>query len=77
MPLDSDQRNHARDERERRHQNRPQPIAARLKNRRISFHASLPQLVGVVDLQNRVLLHDAEQHQQPERREDVQRLPRR
>ena len=35
----------------------------------------LLQLVGVVDLQNRVLLHDAEQHQQAERREDVQRLP--
>ena len=38
-------------------------------------HAGLLQLVGVVDLQNRVLLHDAEQHQQAERREDVQRLP--
>ena len=37
--------------------------------------ARLLELVGVVDLQNRVLLHDAEQHEQAERREDVQRLP--
>src|SRR4029077_1558613 len=33
------------------------------------------ELVGVVDLQDGVLLHDAEEHQQAERRENVQRLP--
>ena len=59
----------------RRHQNRPQPIAARLDDGVVRRQPGLLQLVGVVDLQNRVLLHDAEQHQQAERREDVQRLP--
>ena len=40
----------------------------------VRVQPGVAQLVGVVDLQNRVLLDDAEQHQQPERREDVQRL---
>ena len=35
----------------------------------------VPELVGVVDLQDRVLLHDAEEHEQAEAREDVERLP--
>ena len=36
----------------------------------------LAQLDRVVDLQDRVLLHDAKQHEQAQRREDVQRLLR-
>src|SRR5207237_8202554 len=48
--------------------------AAGLDGRRVGRHAGFLELVRVVDLQNRVLLHHAEQHQQPERREDVQRL---
>ena len=35
------------------------------------------QLVGVIDLQDRVLLHDAEEHEEAEPREDVQRLAER
>ena len=46
-----------------------------LHDRVVRRQSGLLQLVGVIDLQNRVLLHDAEQHQQAERREDVQRLP--
>ena len=75
-PRETMQRDHAGDERERRHQDRPQPIAAGLDDRpRASTRPVSLQLVGVVDLQDRVLLHDAEQHEQAERREDVQRLP--
>jgi hypothetical protein len=36
--------------------------------------ARLFQLVGAVDLQNRVRLDDAEEHEQAQRRKDVQRL---
>jgi hypothetical protein len=39
-----------------------------------ALHARLAQLVRVVDLQDRVLLHHAEEHQHAERREDVERL---
>ena len=69
-----DERNHPGHERERRHQDRPQPVAAGLDDRVVRVEAGLLQLVRVIDLQNRVLLDDAEQHQQAERREDVQRL---
>src|SRR5207245_2159156 len=33
------------------------------------------QLIGVIDLENRVLLYHAEQHEQAQRRKDVERLP--
>ena len=74
-PLRDHQRDHAGDERQRRHQNRPQPIAAGLHDGVVRVQPGLAQLVGVIDLQDRVLLHDAEQHQQAEAGEDVQRLP--
>src|SRR6185436_15794896 len=74
-PAGDDERNHPGDERERRHQNRTQAVAARLHDRVARGQARLLELVGVVDLQDGVLLHDAEEHQQAERREDVQRLP--
>ncbi len=69
-----DERNHSRHERERRHQNRPQAIAAGLNDCLMGRQAALLQLIGVIDLQNRVLLHDAEEHQQAKRREDIERL---
>jgi len=47
-----DEREHPCDERERRHQNRPQSIAARLEHGGVTLHSALAQLIGVIDLQN-------------------------
>ena len=58
---------------ERRHQNRAQPRAARLDDRQVARHAPRPQDVGVVHLENRVLLDDPEQQQDAERAPQVQR----
>ena len=69
------ERHHPGDKRERRHQNRPQPVPAGLDDGVMRAHPRLFQLIGVIDLQNRVLLDDAEEHEQPERGEDVERLP--
>ena len=70
-----DQRNHARDERKSRHQNRPETIAAGANHCVVRAETSGLELVGVVDLQNRVFLDDAKEDQQAKRREDIQRLP--
>ena len=40
----------------------------------VARHARGAELVGVVDLQDRVLLHHAEEHQDAQQREDVERL---
>ncbi len=69
-----DQRHHAGHECQCRHQNRPQAVAARLNHGVVRVHSIALQLIRVIDLQNRVLLHDTEQHEQAEPREDVQRL---
>ena len=74
-PAGHDERDHAGDESERRHENWSQTIAAGLHDRVVGGHSGLLELVRVVDLQNRVLLDDAEQHQEAKGREDVQRLP--
>ena len=68
------QRQHAGNERDRRHQNRPQAISIRANDRFEPFHAARTQLIRVIDLQNRVLLHHAKQQQQPESRKNVHRL---
>ena len=61
-------RRHARDQRRGSHQNGTQPVLASLVDRLHSRHAVLEaQRLDVVDLQNRVLLHDAEQHQNAQR----------
>ena len=69
-----DQRDHAGDEGEGGHQDRPQPVAVGLADRLGARQALRAQVVGVIDLQDGVLLHDAEQHEDAEHREDVQRL---
>jgi len=61
------QRHHACDERQRCHQDRPQPVPTRLNDRVVRTESRLFQMVGVVNLQNRVLLDDAEEHEQAER----------
>jgi hypothetical protein len=63
------------DDRECRHQNRAEPRAARVHDRLVARHSTRAQDVGVVDLENRVLFHDAEQEQNPERAPQVQRPP--
>ena len=68
------QRQHAADQRQRGHQDRPQAVAVGLDDRLVARHALRPQVVHVVDLQDRVLLHDAEQHEQSQGREQVQRV---
>src|ERR1043166_1919376 len=70
------QRQHARDQRERRHQNRPQSIAIALHDRFLAFHSFGAQAVHVIDLQDRVLLHHAEQDQHTERGVEIQRVAR-
>jgi hypothetical protein len=59
------QRQHARNERQRRHQNRTQAVAIALNNGIVAIHAFFAQFVGVVNLQDRVLLHHAKEHQIP------------
>ena len=64
------QRNHARHKRRRSHQNRTQPIFAAFENRIQTRHAFGPQLLDVIDLQNRIFLHDSEEHQDAKTRID-------
>ena len=57
------QRQHARHEADRGHQDRPQSISIGLQDRGLARHALRTQLVGVIHLQNRVLLHHAKQNE--------------
>ena len=68
------ERNHARHEGERGHQDGPQAIAICLQNGWQASHAFTPQVVGVINLQNGVFLDHAEQHQDAEHRVDVELL---
>ena len=52
----------------RRHQDRPQAVAVGLDDGVVARPSPGAQPVGVIDLQDRVLLDDAEQQQQAERR---------
>ena len=70
-----DERSHTGNQSNRRHQDRPQPIAVSLNNRVVTFHSLLTQSVRVIDLQNRVLLHHPKQQQQAQAGKDVHRLP--
>ena len=65
---------HAGDEREGGHQNRAQAVAIGLENRGGFFHAAIAQRVHVVDLQDRIFLHDAEEHEEAERGIEVERV---
>ena len=58
------QRNHAGHQRDGGHQNGPQAVAIGLDDGVVAVHTGFAQTVGVIDLQNRVLLDDAEQQQQ-------------
>ena len=69
------QRNHAAYQRQGCHQNRPQAIPVRLNDGLIAAHAGRAQPVRVVDLQNCILLHNAEQQQQSQSRKNVDALP--
>jgi hypothetical protein len=69
-----EQRRHAGHERDGRHQNRPQPRTVRLDDGVAQRQPAPAQLVGVVHLQNGVLLYDAEQQQQRQDGEDVEAL---
>ena len=51
------------DNRQRRHQNRPQPDAVGFHDGVVDAMPFVTQPIHVVDLQNAVLLHDAEQQQ--------------
>ncbi len=55
--------NHAGHEGHGGHQDRAEPVAVGLHDRLELGHPACAKLVGVVDLQNRVLLHHGEQHQ--------------
>ena len=70
------ERDHARHECKCSHEDWPQTVAAGLQDRRVALHAAIAQLVRMVDLEDGVLLHHPEQHEQAQRREDVQRLTR-
>ena len=60
-------RNHARHQRGRGHQNRTQTVVATLHNSVQPVCASRPQFLDVIDLQNRILLHDSEENQNSQR----------
>ena len=66
-------RDQAGDDRGGRHQDRPQPRAAGFDDGLADRQPARPQHVGVVDLQDRVLLHDPEQQQHAERAPEVER----
>src|SRR5438309_1676601 len=58
------------------HQNYVPPLAAGPHDRLVARHARRAQVVRVVDLQDRVLLHDAEQDEDAERGIEVERVAR-
>ena len=64
-------RHDAENERERRHENRPQPDARGLDRRIEDRHALLAQLLGELDDQNRVLGGQADEHDEPDLTEHV------
>ena len=75
-PRRDEEREHAGDERHRRHEDRAEPLAAREDDGRVARHPALAELVRELDLEDRVLLDDAEEHEDPERGEDVERCPK-
>ena len=70
-PVANDQRQHAEDERERGHQDRPQPDARRFDRRLDDRQPLVPQLLGELDDQDRVLRRQPDQHDQPDLAVDV------
>jgi hypothetical protein len=64
------------DERDGRHQDRAQAVAVRLNDGVEPVESLCAQFVRVIDLQDRVLLYDAEEQKQAEAGKDVDRLPR-
>jgi hypothetical protein len=58
------QRKHPGHERERRHQDGPEPIAVGPEDRLFARHPLSAQRDRVIDLENGVLLHHTEEHQQ-------------
>lgn len=62
----SDQRQHSCDERDRGHQDRAQSIAVSDHHRVSAREPSTYQRSHVIDLQNGVFLHDAEEHEHSE-----------
>ena len=69
------ERQHAEDERQRGHQDRPQPDARRLDRRLDDRQPAVPQLLGELDDQDRVLRRQADQHDQADLAVDVVRQP--
>ena len=65
---------HAGDQHHGGHQDRPQAHVVGLQDGGVARHALGAQRVGVVDLQDAVLLDDAEQHEEAEHAVDVERL---
>ena len=68
------QRNHAGHEGHRRHQNRTEPVFVGLQNRLGTRHPVTSQRLRMVHLQNAVLLHHAEEHEDAQHAEHVERL---
>ena len=71
-----DQRRHAGHQRDGGHEDGAEAVAVGLDDGVVARHALGAQTVGVIDLENRVLLHDAEEQQQSEAREDIHGLMR-
>ena len=67
-----DQRNHTGDERDGGHQDGAQPVAVSDHDGVGAGQASAPKRAHVIHLKNRVFLHDPEEHQDPERTEEVE-----
>lgn len=65
---------HAGDERDGRHQDRTEAISVGLNERIEPVSAEAPEVIGVVHLENTVLLHDPEEHQKSEHGEHVDAL---
>ncbi len=70
-PVDDHQRHDTHDERDRRHQDRPQPQAAGFQHGRDAVHALLLLVLGELDDEDGVLTRQAHQHDEADLGEDV------
>ena len=68
--------NHPGHQRERGHQDGTEAVAIAVHDGLQALHPGAPERVHVVNLEDGVLLHDAEEHQQAERGVEVQRVVR-
>ena len=74
VPREITSGSHAGHQRDGGHEDGAQAVAIGQDDGVVALHAGFAKSVGVVDLQNRVLLDDAEKQQQSEAGENVHRL---